>query len=228
MKTKTVIVNALLLLSAMIVNAQEIKYGAKLGFNILNPSNNNQFENESARMHINFGGFAEVKILEKFYFQPEVLYSEFGSTFKKTSYETSSFVGGVLAIKEINTVSKTKFSNLSLPLMGKYYISKKINVQFGPQVSFLVGAKNEDTNQIITRNTANNIELSNEKSVENTDLKKVTNSMDLGLNFGLGFDFTKNIFADLRYSKGLTNIIDKKIDGEYKVELLQLTLGYKF
>lgn len=78
-----------------------------------------------------------------------------------------------------------KLNYLNLPIMAKYYATEKITVEAGPQIGFLMSAKFGDE-----------------------DWKDYTNSIDFGLNFGAGYEFTDNFSAGLRYNLGLSNVDD--------------------
>jgi hypothetical protein len=55
-------------------------------------------------------------------------------------------------------------------------------------------------------------------------------SIDFGINFGAGYDFTKKMFLDLRYNLGLAQTQKSLDPGEAiaKNAVIQLSLGYKF
>lgn len=101
--------------------AQNIDFGIKTGLNISNinggePSRNNLFG-------LHAGVFAEIKLNEKFSFQPELLYSMQGS--------------------EVGNLLKIKLDYFSIPLMAKYFVTEKFSLEMGPQLSFLVNDKIE-------------------------------------------------------------------------------------
>lgn len=96
---------------------------------------------------------------------------------------------------------------LNVPVVAKYYITKAFTVEAGPQIGFLVSSKNID----------------NKKSV------------DLGFNFGGGYNFTDNFSVGIRYTAGLSSIYndDRYNDGyyyndRYTNNVLALTAAYKF
>lgn len=107
-------------------------------------------------MHI--GGFVEIKISDKFVIQPEVLYSGQGSDSDEGSFN---------------------LTYINVPLMAKYYVADKFNLEAGPQIGFLTSAKIKmDGNSI--------------------DSKRLFNSTDFGINFGAGYDFTQKLSAGIR------------------------------
>ncbi len=120
---KKIILSALAVLAFGVTNAQEVKYGAKVGGNLTNIRvNADDFGTVVFDSNVGFqaGIFAEIKVADKFAVQPEALFS----------YESSK-------------ISSTDFnlSYINVPVMAKYYASEKISLQVGPQIGFLVGAK---------------------------------------------------------------------------------------
>ena len=97
-------------------NAQDVKYGAKAGLNMSNIST----DGASSLLAFHLGGFAELKLNDKFAVQPELLYSAQGAK-----------VGGV----DFN------LNYINIPVMAKYYVADAISIEVGPQIGFLMSAK---------------------------------------------------------------------------------------
>jgi hypothetical protein len=172
-------------------NAQETKFGVKGGFNL---SNLTPSEGAKSLLGFNIGGFAEVKLNEKFAIQPELLFSTQGSKF--------DIEGSMI---------KNSLSYLNIPVMFKYYVADKFNVEAGPQIGVLMSAKLKGDG-------------------DSLDIKDAYKSIDFGVNCGVGYSFSENISAGLRYNLGLSNIL-KSIEGETtneKNSVIQLSVGYKF
>jgi len=91
-----------------------------------------------------------------------------------------------------------------IPVMGKYYVADKFSLEAGPQIGFLMSAK-----------------------YDGDDVKDFYKSIDFGLNLGAGYDVAENINIGLRYSLGLSNVVD--VDGiDDKTSNIALAVGYKF
>lgn len=160
------------------VNAQEIKFGAKAGldFSTVNGSNTNNIDYVTS---YHFGVVSEIPLSEKFSFQPEIMYSRQGYTFNNN----------IVAMNYLN-----------IPLMGKYYVAKGFSLEAGPQIGFLLSAKNEGV--------------------------KVTNSyttFDFGVNVGLGYKLENGLNFGVRYNQGIT-----KVDTDNRNGVFQVSVGYFF
>lgn len=206
-----------ILLATGIVNAQEIKYGAKLGLNISNFSGD--VTDSKSLIGAQFGGFAEIKISDKFAFQPELLFSMQGA---KSKY-TETYLGDTYSEE-----SKTKLNYLNIPVLAKYYISDKFAVLAGPQFGILMSAKEDyDVSETYSGIT--------DSYSESVDVKNFYKSLSLSFNLGASYSFTDNLFVDARYNLGLSSIAKNYTDefgdsysSDIKNNVIQLSVGYKF
>ena len=108
---------------------------------------------------------------------------------------------------EANDEVKVKVDYLAIPVMAKYYLSEKFSVEVGPQMSFLINDKAEY----------------NDSSIPDAETDAA--SFDFGLNAGVGFNITDNLFAQARYNYGITTVVENP---DIKNSVFQLSLGYKF
>jgi len=163
-------------------NAQKMKLGVKGGLNFASVSGDNT-KGKDAVTSFNFGVVSEIPVSGKFSFQPELMYSGQGYSFND------------------NTIA---LNYLNIPLMAKYYLTKGLSVEAGPQAGFLLSAKNEKT-----------------------DIKKSFNTFDLGVNFGLGYKLENGLNFGVRYNLGLTDINNLGNSfGKNKNSVFQLSVGY--
>jgi hypothetical protein len=90
--------------------------------------------------------------------------------------------------------------------MGKYYVTKGLSLEAGPQIGFLLSAKND-----------------------NTDVKNSFKTFDFGVNFGLGYKLENGLNFGARYNFGLSNInnLDDS-SSKYKNGVFQIYVGYFF
>ncbi len=106
-------------------NAQSTRFGVKGGLN-LSTVVGGEVENTKSLVGFHVGGLAEIHIVEKFYIQPELLFSAQGT-------KVDGPFGGD---------SDVKLNYLNIPVVAKYYIvDKKFNVEAGPQLGVLLSAK---------------------------------------------------------------------------------------
>ncbi|MBL0014449.1 MAG: PorT family protein [Flavobacterium sp.] len=168
----------IILLSAILVctfvNAQKtkqdegIKLGIKGGLNISNLMGD--VEDLGIRTSIHAGLVAEIIVSDKFSIQPELLYSGQGATY------TGSVPG----------FSRIKLDYITLPVLAKFPIANNLSLETGPQVGFLISAKNK----------------TNESNDKIEDLKTI----DFGLNAGLNYELNNGVFFQARYNLGLTDV----------------------
>lgn len=93
-----------------------------------------------------------------------------------------------------------KYDYITVPVLAKFYlITDKLSLEAGPQFSFLVN--------------------------DNVDETIETESFDFAAVGGLGFNFSKHVFAQARYVVGLT---DTTKDADVKNAVIQLSIGYTF
>ena len=188
---KKVLFTAIAVFGFAFANAQEVKYGAKAGLNLSNFAGD--AEGTSTKVGFQVGGFAEIKISDKFAIQPELLFTNLGAKEDE---------GKVTVTANLNYIA--------VPVMAKYFVAEKFSIEAGPQIGFLMSAKAKADGESI-------------------DIKEGFNSTDFGLNFGLGYNFTENIGAGVRYTSGLSGIV-KDAPSAYKItnNNIAISLSYNF
>ena len=200
---KKIILTAAAVFAFSFANAQDVKFGAKAGLNISSITGDNT-EDVSSKIGFQVGGFAEIKISDKFAIQPELLYSAQGSK-EKFSEEGFSYK------------ATGKLGYLNIPVMAKYYVTEGFSLEAGPQLGFLLSAELEETKTEF-----------GESVTTSTDVKEFTNSIDFGFNLGAGYDVTENINLGVRYSIGLSNILKDSEDSKQNNSNIAIAVGYKF
>jgi len=198
---KKIMLTAAAVLAFAFSNAQETKFGVKAGLNLANLTGD--YDGASSLIGFHVGGFAEIKLTDKFAIQPELLYSAQGAKIEQTFFDESF---------EFDT----KLNYLNIPVLAKYYITEGFSVEAGPQVGFLLSAKEDGE-----------------------DAKDYYKSVDFGFNVGAGYNFTENLSVGLRYTIGLSSIADVPdseegfedfdvSDIDVKNSVFALSVGYKF
>ena len=136
-----------------------------------------------------FGLLADIEVIGNFHVQPELLYANIGG-------ESAIFV----------------------PIMAKYYVAEKFNLQAGPQLDFVL-----DVPALVD---------------------EFVDTFGLSMAVGAGFDITEKFSLQAKYSFGLNNRLDDKItdaisdipdlggllnlDPSLKTNILQAGVVYKF
>ena len=99
--------------------AQLLKIGVKAGPNFSNFSGGIKEIDYKSRTSFHAGLVAEIKVLENFSVQPELLYSSQGA--------------------KVDGIGDFNLDYVSLPVMAKFYVvTDKLSLEAGPQFSFLV------------------------------------------------------------------------------------------
>ncbi|RZP04608.1 MAG: PorT family protein [Flavobacteriales bacterium] len=132
--------------------SQGVDLGIKVGANFATLT-----DDVETRTGLNFGAFATIKFNDKIALQGDLLYSQQGA--------------------ELLDIGKVDLDYINVPIVLKYYLVKKLNIQVGPQFGFLV---NDD-------------DLNSE-------------SMDIAGVVGIGLDLPLGFRIDGRYNFGLTEI----------------------
>lgn len=127
---KTILITVLLLAVSVNMQAQLLRLGVKAGLNYANQTgseiiiNNSNYDSTSAITSYHAGLIAEIKLIDSFSIQPELLYSTQGATYKN-------------AVEEF----KNELGYLSIPVLAKINFNKVISLELGPQASFLLSEK---------------------------------------------------------------------------------------
>lgn len=205
------------------VSAQEVEFGVKGGVNIATITGD--VEDVTAKVGFHVGGFAEIKISDKFSVQPELLFSTQGA---KSEYSYSESAGFTEEYSD-----KLNLTYINIPIMAKFYVTEGFSLEAGPQIGFLMSAKNKQEYTL----TGGGMDINGSEEI---DMKDFYNTVDFGLNFGVGYKFTENLSAGVRYNVGLSDInkeikgmegfedLFDNIDFSQKNSVIQVSIGYSF
>jgi len=158
-----------------------------------------------AKMGLGLGGFVRFDVSEKFKVQPELVYLQKNSEFEMTDVDYKSS-------------SKIKLGYLSVPIMAKYFINENINIYAGPQVEFLLSAKDEWEETDFGPTTSGE-----------DDIKDDLKGINLGLGFGAGYELNNGLGFDARYVIDLTDLNDMEDNpAEIKTKGFYIGITYAF
>lgn len=206
---KKIILAAIAIFTIGFANAQKAEFGVKGGLNASIFSGDTEGVDFKSRTGFNVGAFVAIKISDKITLQPELIYSSQGAEAKN--------VEAVVEAVLYNGDVKFNLSYLNIPVMFKYYVAEKFNLEVGPQIGFLTSAE--------TSTTLDGFSQSFEQ-----DAKDYFESVDFGFNLGAGYDFTKKFSAGIRYNLGVANVVKTASGDDSKTQnsVFSLSIGYKF
>ncbi len=178
---------------ATVFASAQVQYGIKAGYNLATVTTSPKQSGVSSKSDFDAGLFASIPLFSTCYLQPEVVYSGQGAAF------TDSFATGKMNLGYIN-----------VPILFKYQHESGLFAETGPQVGFLLSAKETFGGQTI-------------------DSKSTTQSIDFSWAFGIGYKLPMGLGFDARYNLGLTNLSkESQSEGTIKNSVFQFGLFYAF
>ncbi|MEN8788224.1 MAG: porin family protein [Flavobacteriaceae bacterium] len=168
------------------------RYGARLGGNYATIAGDDT-DNVDGKIGFFVGGVAEFGVADKFAVQPEVLFSQQGG-----KYSDSGGFDGQFNLNYIN-----------VPVMAKFKVSDAFSIEAGPQVGFLLSAKDK---------------YDSPTSGED-DIKEFISSTDFGGNIGVGYELDSGLNFNARFNYGFSNINDFEDSGDFKNNNCVFSLG---
>ncbi|WP_111682925.1 porin family protein [Winogradskyella tangerina] len=161
------IISILIFCIGLTVQGQQHPFGIKLGGNLSNLAGDGT-DDLSSLINFQAGFFMEIELTKDVKVQPELLFSVYG-------FELSE-----------GDERSVRLNYVILPVMVKYFISKKFSLDAGPQVGLLVTAKNGTGSM--------------------ADVKTDFFDRDFGVNAGFSYAISDKVGASLRYYFGLTDV----------------------
>ena len=198
-------ITLLLLVSVLVftgVNAQGLSLGLKGGANISYINGYEEIAGDDVRISYLFGGYLEIPVSDHLSIQPEVLYSSQGTAYEDTEDDLVQYTDDEFILDYV-----------IVPVLLKFYPGKRFSIQAGPQVGFLLSAKNKYKE--------------NGTQVED-DYKEFLSNTDFGLAIGFGYKMDFGLNIDARYVHGLADINDMQMGEEIKNQVFQVSVGYSF
>lgn len=155
-------------------SSQKVSFGLKGGLNVSNLHNSdNTGLDTKSKIGFNAGALAHIHLAPQLALQPEVYYSAQGA-----KYDIA------------NNEGKINLGYINVPVMIQYLFDNGFRLQAGPQVGFLINAKNKIA------------------STE-TDIKDNLKKVDFGATAGISYVHpSSGVGVDARYNLGLSDIND--------------------
>jgi hypothetical protein len=199
MKSKIILVALILsAISFQGFSQAQFAFGLKGGLNLSKIDFQEDVDvNVSNRTGFHAGAFALIKITS-FGIQPEILFSKQGSKFKVDGENWEA-----------------NYDYIAVPVLLKLYLPLGLNLQAGPQFSFLTVDDLKATVSGSTQDVASNFK------------KK----QDTSLALGAGWDLPFHLTIDARYVFGLSDMKFAPGGGDvvaFKNKVVMISVGYKF
>lgn len=193
-------------MNAQNLNTEALQLGVRGGVNLstLNGDTPAGVETENLTgFHI--GLFTEIPVAPRFSVQPEVIYSEQGTTFK------SDFAG-------VSAESDLRTQYLNVPILAKVYVANGFNIQAGPQIGFLTGAE-------MQMDGMDDIDVKDE--LKSTDFGLLLGA-GYKLPMGLTIDARYNLGLSNTFDGDADAFEDLGSDQDWKNGVFQIGLGFQF
>lgn len=185
---KLSLIAVLVVLMTISANAQ-VNFGVKGGLNLYNLRGDDISADAKAGIHL--GALAHIHLSEQWALQPEAMFSMQGASRDQAGDDLN-----------------LNLNYLNFPLLFQYMFDNGFRLQAGPQLGFLVSAKEKFDGDA-------------------EDVKNRFNSIDLSLPIGVGYISPSGFGVDARYAFGLSNVNE---DDNSKIMNggLQLGVFYQF
>jgi Outer membrane protein beta-barrel domain len=182
-------------------------FGVKAGVNLINTKTDDG--NSNIGIGYQVGATLNIPISSKFSFQPELMLQVVNS-----KYEYYNVYSNGNVREEV----KNKNTFLQLPLNFNYAISRKVAIELGPNIGYIVGYK-----QTVERTTnLDGIIMVSERNSTEIDGNKII----FGANLGANYNITDAIYTGLRYTLFISEY--QTADSTLSNSLFSLSLGYNF
>lgn len=174
------------LIAASITTAQHPQFGLKAGVNIskIDIDDGNDLDSKAG---FYLGGLAHIHMTRHFALQPELMFSAQGG-------ESGSITA--------------KRNYINMPVLLQYMTNTGFRLQTGPQLGFLVSAKNESGNV-------------------SANVKDQLNTADIAWAFGASYITRSGFGVDARYNLGFTNMNESETPKAHN-RVWQLGAFYQF
>jgi hypothetical protein len=163
----------------------QINIGVKGGLNVSNVGGSD-VEDNKAKLGFHLGGLVNVPVTQSFSVQPELVFSAQGVKFDGDA--------------------KVNMNYLNIPILAKYTTQSGFFAETGPQLGFLLSAKNKVDG-------------------ESTNVKDYFKKTDFSWALGVGYQSQSKIGVNARFNFGLSKLDE---DGEVKMfnRVFQVGLFY--
>jgi len=194
--------------------AQETRFGLKGGLNYSSIVGD-LTDGFKFRFSGHGGIFLEIDFSEKFKLQPELLYSSQGFQF---STDLASIQTGGSTGDENDFRTNVQLNFITVPILGKFALNDRLDVEFGPQFGFLIN----QVRKIKELDQASNVNI-DRKSTVSGDFQ-----LDYGAAVGLGIRLSDDLSVAPRIYVGFRNRPNAQQGAQNYNVAFQLSLNYMF
>jgi long-subunit fatty acid transport protein len=194
-KIASILVISFLTIATSAQSLIPMKYGIKFGANISNiistPNEGVKNIETSSQIGIAGGFYMEIALNDKWYINPELIYSQKGASF---TYEyTHDYDPNQSDVH--NTSNELKLAYVEVNPTISYKATDKLALNFGPSVSFILTPDYTLTDKGQNDNLSSHSELPDGTYEEET--------IDVGVNLGISYYLTENFLIDSRVNSSL-------------------------
>ena len=181
MKNAVIGLSCLLMTLSTTVRAQNIDFGVTTGFQFAFWGMSD-IPNSLGRLGFMVGGHSSIFLNDRLVIKPALLCFQKGTWFTGVPNQPTS---------EFYSLTS---DYLSIPVLAKFYVTKGLHVQAGPQVSYLLFSKSKQGGE------------------EQANLKErgYIKSLDVGAVFGLGYEFKSTFTIGMNFDVSFLDIIDDR------------------
>lgn len=192
----------------MIGTQAQTTIGIRGGVNLSTLVKNEKEDKASYKFGETMGVYATIKLVDKLFLQPELLYSSEGYKATRT-YD------------DLVVNYRMRSSYLNLPVLAKYKLNNGIVFELGPQVSYLMGGHIKYTYNFVDEN---NIAVHDSEKVKIKD--NSTRSFEFAGVIGIGYELKGGYSFNARFTQGITNFIHYDgVNLNYKNQFFSFTVG---
>jgi hypothetical protein len=208
----------LVLLFGEDVASENFYFSLRSGGNLSNLSGIDGTKNAPG---LNFGLMASIRLSERFYLVPEFMpLSPKGA--KNIPFRPTGNASLDLLMQPA-TSSAMQMNYIDIPVVAKYYATKELGLEVGPQISILTGA---------TDVYRGKIKEDDDLTYEN-NVKSSLNTIDMGVVVGLTYSLWdarggKGLFVHARYAYGLVDIVKDNPGDAVKNSVMQFAVSFPF
>lgn len=208
----------LVLLFGEDVATEDFFFSLKLGGNLSNLSG---IDNTKTALGLNFGLVANIKLTDKLFLVPEFMpLSPKGA--KDIPFRSTSNASLDQLIQP-TTSSATQLNYIDIPIVAKYYVTEKLGIEAGPQISILTGATDVYRGKI----------KEDDDLVFENDMKSNLNTIDAGVVAGVTYSLWdvrggKGLYIHARYAYGLMDIVKDNPGNAVKNSVFQFAVSFPF